>query len=205
MIETEKSLLCHDGSRAAPRGDVLLVREEQGDGIASYLGLQKLLAPIYFTDTTPDGVQSWVLKHCASPSAGSGLQMLDVLARRPVGQPLLLDDKSLLMLRDALMTVDNVSRGSLAASIGRVIAVRGYQFRKGRKVDCAVVPGSAYLPTTIAKDTGGWAAAAKTTEGLLWIDPQYGPLLSAGRSAKSRRPSTVYDARRSSGAEDRSV
>jgi len=182
-IETEKSLLCHDGSRAAPRGDVLLVREEQGDGIASHLGLQKLLAPIYFTDTTPDNVQSWVLKHCASPSAGSGLQMLDVLARRPVGQPLLLDDKSLLMLRDALMTVDNVSRGSLAASIGRVIAVRGYQFRKGRKVDCAVVPGSAYLPTTIAKDTGGWAAAAKTTEGLLWIDPQYGPLLSAGRSA----------------------
>lgn len=182
-FDTLKCLLCDDGSRAAPKGDVLLVQEEQADGIASNLGLQKLLAPVYFADKTPVDVRSWVLKFCAPPSAGSRLQMLDVLARRRVEQPLLLDDDGLLLLRDALMTVDNVRRASLAAAIGKVVAVRGYEFRNGQKVDCAVAPACAYLPTSIAKDTGGWAAAAKTTEGLLWIDPQYGPLLSTDRTA----------------------
>lgn len=183
-IEAEKSLLCEDGSRAAPRGDVLLVQEELSTGIASYLGLQKVLAPIYFADTTPDEVRAWALKQCAPPGADSGLHILDVLARRSAEEPLLLDDKSLLLLRDALMNVDVVRRGALAASVGGVVAVRGYEFIKGRKVDCMVTPGGAYLPTSIAKDTGGWAAAAKATEGLFWIDPQYGPLLSTGRSAK---------------------
>ena len=178
-LELEKSVLCDDGTLEAPRGDILLVKEQGQESTAARLGFQKRLAPVYFAETTSVAVRSWINDHCADASGGSPTQILSVLARRQ--DPLSLDESGVLLLRDALQAVDSVRRGPLAAAIGEVIRVKGYEFRKGRKVECDVAPCSAYLPTPIAKDTGGWASAAKSTEGLFWIDPLYGALLRTAR------------------------
>ena len=183
-LASERSILCEDGTRESPEGGLLLVKEPDETSISSHLGLQKRLASIYFSDASPEPVQSWINRHCVTASDGSPEQVLNVLARRQGVAPLPLDDRGLLMLREALLGVDASTRGSLAPAIGRAICVDGYEFRKGRKVGMKVMPASAYLPTPIAKDTAGWGAAAKTTEGLLWIDPKYGPILRTARGGE---------------------
>ena len=175
-----RSVLADDGSRHCPAGEILLVRDFDEDSISSRLGLEKRLAPEYFSTSSPERVRGWIEKHRIPSPSADPVSILTALSRRSGDEPLHVDDKGLLMLRDALHKTDDVHRPSLAAAIGRVICVDGYEFRKGEKVKRHVKPALAYLPTPIAKDTGGWAAAAKTTEGLLWIDPRYGPLLRTG-------------------------
>jgi hypothetical protein len=172
-----RSVLADDGSRHCPAGEILLVRDFEEESISSRLGLEKRLAPEYFSTSSPERVRGWIEKHRIPSPSADPVSILTALSRRTSDEPLYVDDKALLMLRDALHKTDDVHRPSLAAAIGRVICVDGYEFRKGEKVKCHVRPALAYLPTPIAKDTSGWAAAAKNTEGLLWIDPRYGPLL----------------------------
>ena len=175
-----RSVLADDGSRHCPAGEILLVRDFDEDSISSRLGLEKRLAPEYFSTSSPARVSGWIEKHRIPSPSADPVSMLTALSRRSGDEPLHVDDKGLLMLRDALHKTDDVHRPSLAAAIGRVICVDGYEFRKGEKVKRHVKPALAYLPTLISKDTSGWAAAAKSTEGLLWINPRYGPLLRTG-------------------------
>lgn len=183
-LASERSIVCEDGTRESPEGDVLLVKNPDEASISSHLGLQKRLAPIYFSDASPERVQAWIKRYCATASDGNSVQVLNVLARRQGRPPLPLDDRGLLMLREALLSIDAATRSSLAPAIGKAIFVDGYEFRKGRKVATKVTPASAYLPTLIAKDTAGWGAAAKTTEDLLWIDPKYGQILRTARGGE---------------------
>lgn len=175
-----RSVLADDGSRHCPVGEILLVRDVDEESIPSRLGLEKRLAPEYFSTSAPDRVRVWLKKHCAASPSANPVLIINALSRRSGEGPLYMDDEGILMLRDALQKADDVHRPSLAAAIGGVICVDGYEYHKGEKVDRTVRPAAAYLPTPIAKDTGGWAAAAKTSEGLLWIDPRYSPLLRTG-------------------------
>ena len=184
-----RSVLADDGSRHCPAGEILLVRDFDEDSISSRLGLEKRLAPEYFSTSSPERVRGWIEKHRIRSPSADPVSILTALSRRSGDEPLHVDDKGLLMLRDALHKTDDVHRPSLAAAIGRVICVDGYEFRKGEKVKRHVKPAIAYLPTPIAKDTGGWAAAAKTTEGLLWIDLPLWPSSSHRACGRVERPS----------------
>ncbi|WP_146048622.1 sacsin N-terminal ATP-binding-like domain-containing protein [Roseibium marinum] len=179
-LSNAKSVLAADGSRYCPNGEILLVRKVVDGSIAERLGLEVQLAAGYFSPTVSKLVQSWLEKHCVTDTFQGGVRILDALSRRSAEEPLYLDDKALLTLRDALQDTDDVRRLSLAATVGKVICVNGYEFRKGKKVNRKVQPALAYLPTSIAKDTLGWAAAAKSTEELFWIDNRYAALLRKG-------------------------
>lgn len=173
------SVVTDDGSRYSPRGQMLLVRQSDERSIASRLELEKRVAPEYFSTGTPVRVREWLNEHLSS-SAADPVSVLSALSRRSGDLPLSVDDKTLVMLRDALNAIDDVHRPSLAAAVGNVIAVDGYVFQNEKKVSRLVKPAAAYLPTPIAKDTHGWAAAAKTTEGIQWIDPRYAASLRGG-------------------------
>ena len=179
-----RSVLTVDGSRHAPKGDVLLVQAEGAESISSLLGLQKQIAPAFFSGKSPERVKKWLATYCLTPASDSAIHGLAALSRRKADDPLYLDDDALLTLRDALRKVDELHRIPLASAIGHVVYIDGYEYRKGVRRPCRVRPATAYLPTLIAKDTGGWAAAAKTTEGLFWIDARYGELLRLGRSGE---------------------
>jgi hypothetical protein len=179
-----RSIVAVDRARYAPTGDVLLVRQSDERSIAARLELEKRVAPAYFSASTPLRVREWLSEHCVSKASADPASILMALSRRSGDEPLPIDDEALLMLREALHAVDDVHRLSLAAAIGRVIAVDGYVFRKKKKIRLLVKPAFAYLPTPIAKDTRGWAAAAKATEGIHWIDPRYATQLRVGTAGE---------------------
>lgn len=179
-----RSIVASDGARYAPAGDVLLVRQSDERNIAARLGLEKRVAPGYFSASTPPRVREWLDEHCVLKASADPASILGALSRRTEDEPLPVDDDTLIMLREALHAVDDVRRPSLAAAVGNVIAVDGYTFRNKKKVKLLVKPAFAYLPTPIAKDTRGWAAAAKATEGLQWIDPRYATELRVGTAGE---------------------
>ncbi|TIQ33088.1 MAG: hypothetical protein E5X48_25100 [Mesorhizobium sp.] len=179
-----KSVVADDGSRHAPNGAILLVRQLDEDSIAARLKLEKRVAPAYFRATTPRRVREWLSNHCISNKSADPLSILSALSRRISDEPLVVDDETLLMLRGALHAIDDIHQPSLAAAIGNVIAVDGYVYYEGRRVQQPVKPAESYLPTPIAKDTRGWAAASKTVERIQWIDPRYSETLRAGTAGE---------------------
>lgn len=173
------SVVADDGSRLTPTGEILLVRQSDERSIAARLELEKRVAPVYFSPKTPGRVREWLKEHCVSKASADPASILSALSRRS-GEPLAVDDETLMMLREALHAIDDVHRPSLAAAIGNVIAVDGYVFKKKKKVRLHVIPAAAYLPTPIAKDTRGWATAAKTAEDIQWVDPRYAAVFRGG-------------------------
>jgi hypothetical protein len=55
-----RSVLADDGSRHSPAGEILLVRDFDQDSISSRLGLEKRLAPEYFSTSSPERVRGWM-------------------------------------------------------------------------------------------------------------------------------------------------
>lgn len=183
-LASARSVVAEDGSRHCPEGELMFVRDVDHESIPSRLGLAKRLAPEYFSTSTPNRVRGWIEKFCVVSTSANPISVITALSRRSGDEPQHVDDEVLLILKDALQKADDVHRPSLAAAIGGAISIDGYEYRRGKKSSLTVRPALAYLPTPIAKDTGGWAAAAKTTEGLFWIDPRYGPLLRTGPASE---------------------
>ena len=179
-LSSKRSVLGADGKRYRPTGEILLVRELVEGSLAQRLGLEVQLASCYFSTRTTDRVSAWLDRYCVTDISEGGTRVLQALSRRSEQDPLFLDDKALIDLRSALHETDEIHRISLSAAIGKRIVVDGYEFRKGKKLNRRIAPSSAYLPTPIAKDTLGWAAAAKSTEGLLWIDARYASIMRKG-------------------------
>lgn len=175
-LNLKRCLLASSGERYAPIGDRQFVRHSRRSGLASGLDLEVELHPIYFDDRTPIAVRDWVQKRCAQDHEHD-LLALEALSRTDPEQPIALEDDAVVSIRNTLQSLDDDKRDALAKKIGKVVLVDGFEFYRGKKKQKKVRPSEAYLPTQIAKDTGGWAAAAKTTPQLLWIDHRYANLL----------------------------
>jgi len=183
-ISERRSILAADGSRHRPQSEVLLVRNLENDSIAARLGMEVAVSEEYFSEHTPIKVKKWIKRFVHESASKNPSAFLSALAHRNSSDPLPLDDSSLILLRDALEVADDVHRLSIAAAIGRVISVDGFEFQDGERKKCKVQPASSYLPTAIIKERSGWAVAAKSTKGLLWIDPRYTEILSNKKSGK---------------------
>ena len=183
-LSARRSILAEDRSRHSPKGETLLVQNVEPESISFRLGLERRVHPEYLSDNSPKRVKEWIMESCSVSASEQPLAILEALSRRDPDYPLHIDDPSLVLLQDLLCEIDDRRGQPLASTIGAVITLDGFQFEEGKKVPCAVRPSFSYLPTTIAKDTGGWAVAAKSTEGLHWIDARYAEVL---RSQQARQ------------------
>ena len=183
-ISERRSILAADGSRHRPDSDALLVRNLEAGSIAARLGMEVAVSEEYFSEHTPIRVKKWIRHFVHESASKNPSAFLSALSNRNSSDPLPLDDSSLVLLRDALEAADDVHRLSVAAAVGRVISVDGFEFQDGERKKCRVLLATSYLPTAITKDKSGWAVAAKSTEGLRWIDPRYSKVLSSKKSGK---------------------
>jgi|GEM_PF-5567666 len=183
-LNTRPALLGADEAKYVPHSDCQFVRERSETGVAFELGLEVELHPQYFSAGCPKTVSEWITDRCIGSSEKADENTLKALSRRNQDDPLFLDENSLLSVRDVLQSLDDDKRETIAKRIGRVVLVDGFEYQKGKKIPSAVRPAEAYLPTQIAKDTGGWAAAAKLTEKINWIDPKYTSLFKISGSTE---------------------
>lgn len=193
-----RSVVATSGERIVPplphfEGELLL-RKERKDSLAARLGLAHVIHPAYLS-RRPDAVvvRNWldekgILRETADPES-----TVRALAARDTDQTMRLGDLELLLLRNALVSLEPHEQKELGQAIGHVIEVEVRRWKGSKRVTETGRPADAYLPSTIEDRKDGWSKAAGRTEGLAWIHARYGRVLRTRgrRKAGSGEPRSM--------------
>jgi Domain of unknown function (DUF3883) len=200
-----RSIVLADGTRIIPpaphvEAEVLVRRARRGS-LAARLGLARVIHPAYLSENPEAAaVRRW-LERSEILAGDVGVEpTLRALAQRGSSgeaPPLELSDEDLLVLRNALVTlerdeqVERDEQEELGRDIGRAISVRGFRWERGKRTRMAVTPAQAYLPARLEDRRDGWAKAAGATQGLHWIETRYGRLLKRPARGDRRTPGAL--------------
>jgi hypothetical protein len=176
-LETARVLVLSDGSRVSPRdvdAGLILTRAEA----AAPIPVLARLHPDYLPQPGADRLVSWLEESGRLSDAPSDRRLLEALAAWS-GDPLPLDDDALVWLHRVLWSLEARKRESLGREIGMRITFDGFVYSADGKNDRQVVPGTAYLPSSITHQADSFAKAAAATPGLNWLAPRYDKTLQA--------------------------
>jgi hypothetical protein len=111
--------------------------------------------------------------------------LLESLSKWDENDPIIINDKDIISLRDTFESVPGEEGERLGHLVGARIQVRGYRYEKGKKVNEYVAPSRAYRPASIEKRKyGGWSVAAGKTPGIYWIHGDYEEVLRSHRRSR---------------------
>jgi hypothetical protein len=201
---SRKCILLADGRRVVPQKrenatDVLVIRQSDFQ-FPELQGAPKQIHSIYRRKSGPaSAVREYFETH------GNFFEFLDpfnfllTLANAGIDDPIDIDDKDLIAIRDMLSKIGGQQRFELCAKLGRALNVEAFSWvRNKRKLKKALI-NECYIPSSIEKDKYGWSIAAGRTPGLTWISSRYATVF-AGPARKpsngsSKRAQNVLGAR----------
>lgn len=177
------SVLAADGKQVRPQEkdeatNILVTRTPQGLFDEEH-GISTKIHSVYTrSGNAATTVTSFIAENGNLFETIDAFSILLTIANSGADNPIFIDDKSLLVVRDLFSQLDKPAVELLGLKLGGSLCVDAYSWtgqkrniQKTRICDC-------YLPSAIEKEKLGWSTAADKTPGLNWISPRYANLLA---------------------------
>jgi hypothetical protein len=195
-----RAIVLADGTRIVPPSPAVeaevLIRRARPDSLATRLGLARVIHPAYLSENPEAAaVRRWLEDSSILVDDIGDEPALRALAQRGSNgeaEPLALDDRELMALRDALFAIERDDQEALGPEIGKAITVRGFRWERGKRRRTNVCPAKAYLPATLEDRSDGWSKAAGTVPGLAWIETGYANVLRRAKGDRRRHAALSF-------------
>ncbi len=180
-VATHRCAVLASGARVRPpqtlSQGVLVSQHDGGPAgqLLHQLGFAWQLHPEFLGASAGEDVTAW-LKHAGTLHSVITPELaLQVIADHE--SKITPSDSQLTQIRDLLAAAPAARRDRLAPALGQRLLLAGFSHENGSRSERLVTPPTAYLPSRIEGGSAGWAPAAGTAAGLLWIDGRYSALL----------------------------
>ena len=199
-----KCILLADGSRVAPQEreiatDVLVMKLSDFQ-YPEQQGAPKQVHRTYRRKSDQAAaVREFFEKH------GNFFEFLDpfnfllTLANAGIDDPINIDDKGIIAIRNMLSKLEGRQRYELSVKLGGALNIDAFSWVSNKKKFRKASINECYIPPSIEKDKYGWSIAAGRTPGLIWISPRYSTMFAGSArkpsNGRSKRAQNVLGAR----------
>jgi hypothetical protein len=170
------SVLLADGNRATPceggEGSLLVSRSLAGTDLVARLSLAQQIHVAYTADTEgARSVRDFLVDRGAFSDEHSADAVLRALSGRK-NEPVKLTDEDVAELAALIAKASEDVVKAIGSDLGLAVLVDGLEWVDGEKAYPPVSPAVAYLPAAL-DEKDGWAHAAGSTPGIMWVHPRY--------------------------------